>query len=161
MGIFSFSSVRVRLLGLVFVAVIPIFVLVLYTAAKQRNYDLSAARSRTLHLTRFAAGNVEQMIEGSRQVLNAVAEHKAVQDLDPKACNAYLQNVLKHFPMYISLTVSGLNGEALCSAVPLKTSVNSEDRMWFQRAVSTRRFSFGDTKLEGLLTSRYFVQHFR
>ncbi|MBA4349279.1 MAG: hypothetical protein C0415_04730 [Thermodesulfovibrio sp.] len=145
MGIFS--SLRVRLLGLVFIAVIPAFILLLYTAIKHRGHEEAEARAETLDLTKFTAGNIEQVIEGAYQVLTVLSELKAVQNYDSAACRNFLIDLNKRFPMYENISVAKINGDIFCRSFPTEKKVNVADRPWFQRAVKTRSFSFGDYQI--------------
>ena len=145
MGIFL--SLRARLLGIVFIAVIPAFILLLYTAAKHHSHEEAKARAETLNLTRFAAGNIKQIVEGSRQVLTVLSKLKAVQDYDSAACRDFFTDINKHYPMYNNISAAKPDGDVFCRSHPTKKKVNVADRQWFQRAVKTRSFSFGDYQI--------------
>ena len=145
MGIFL--SLRARLLGIVFIAVIPAFILLLYMAANHHSHEEAKARAETLNLTRFAAGNIKQIVEGSRQVLTVLSKLKAVQDYDSAACRDFFTDINKHYPMYNNISAAKPDGDVFCRSHPTKKKVNVADRPWFQRAVKTRSFSFGDYQI--------------
>ena len=143
----TFSSLRVNLLGIVFIAIIPAFILLLYGATYYRNHEEMKARDEALNLTKFAAGNIEQLIEGSRQVLIGISKLPAVQNYDSDACRDFLTEFNKHLPMYKNISVAKPNGDIYCSAVPLERQINVADLPWFQRAIKSRSFSIGEYKI--------------
>jgi len=63
----SFSSLRVRLLILVFISVVPAFMLVLFIASVQKNNSEAQIKADTLETAKIAANNIEQLAEGSRK----------------------------------------------------------------------------------------------
>ena len=63
------------------------------------------------------------------------------------ACRAFLAEMLAASPMYVNLGVAEPDGDLSCSAVPLQSSVNVSDRLYFRRAMETRRFAIGDYQI--------------
>ena len=140
----SFSSVRVRTLILVFVAVVPALALMLYTASEQRRLDaLRAATDAQRQAVLTAAGQAEEVIR-ARQLLELLARLPSVSAADVASCNDLLRGLLQNYPAYTNLTVMRPSGEVICSAPPAAAGLNFSDRAYFRRALATREFAAGD-----------------
>ncbi|MBI2363565.1 MAG: hypothetical protein HYV01_00955, partial [Deltaproteobacteria bacterium] len=129
----SFSSLRVRMILLVLLAVIPALGLIFYTAQEQRRSASIEAQQNALRLARLVSANQQGLIEGGRQLLTALAQVPVIQDGQPAACGAFLENLLRAYPLYANFGVTGPDGEIFCSGLPLKGRVNAADRAWLQR----------------------------
>src|SRR5215210_5199236 len=143
----ALSSLRVRLLLLVLLAVLPALGLILYGAAEQRRQAADTLRAEGLRLARLAAGDQEDLNESSRQLLIILARLPAVRDRDAAACSALFVELLRLYPRYANLGVAGADGEIFCSGLPLGGPVNIADRAYFQRALQTHDFAIGDYQI--------------
>jgi len=141
---FSFSSLRARLLLLVFLAVIPALGLIIYTAAEMRRSASGEAQTNALRLAQSVANSQDDLIEGARQLLIALAQLPEVRKQDSEACNALFARLLKQIPLYVSLGAVDVEGNPFCSAIPISKSFNVADRTYFQGAVQYRDFAVGD-----------------
>ena len=139
----SFSSLRVRLLILVFISVVPALMLVLFIAAVQKNNSEDQIKADTLDTVKIAANNIEQLTEGPRQILSVISELHFIRNHDSIACTEYLSSLKKRLPMYGNVMAAKLDGEIFCSALPVEKETNVADRLWFQRALQTGEYSFG------------------
>jgi len=150
---FSFSSLRVRLLLLVLLAVVPALGLILYTAAEMRKSASVEAQTNALRLAQSVASSQDDLIEGARQLLTALAQVPVVRGGQPAQCSAFLADLLAAYPLYANFGVVDSDGEIFCSGVPQKGRVNAADRGWFQLAVQTRDFAIGDYQV-GRITGK-------
>lgn len=139
-----FNRIRTRLFALVLITVLPVLGLMYYTAAEQQKLDVARGQEDVLRLVRDAAGEQERMIEVTRQFLVIMAELPEIHSGDPVAGSRIMAGLLKRYPVYVNIGVIGINGELLCSAVPVSGTVNLSDRPYFQRAFRTRDFAIGD-----------------
>jgi len=80
---FSFSSLRVRLIILVLLAIIPALGLTLYTGLEQRQIATNQAKDEALRLAHFASSRQRQLIEGAHQFLHILAQLPQVRCCDP------------------------------------------------------------------------------
>jgi signal transduction histidine kinase/ActR/RegA family two-component response regulator len=140
---FRLNSLRSRLMLLVALAITPIAVMTIVGGIREREQAVKASEENLRRLTRLAAANEAQSIEGARQIL---VDLSTVPDLiGPKArCNALLSNVLDRNEGYVNFGLIQLDGDVSCSAVPMLHPVNLGDRSHFKRAVAERRFIAGD-----------------
>lgn len=137
----SLSSLRVRLVLLVFASIAPAVALILYGAAEQRGYAAVAAQENAIRLAREIAADHEQLLDGARQLLTGLAQVPAVRTLDVKACNALFADLLRQFPLYTNLTAATPTGAMFCSGVPLRASADLSDRSDVQETLNQRGFT--------------------
>ncbi len=140
----ALASLRVRLLGLVFLALIPAMGLILYTASEQRQRAANQVQDNSLRLARVAAANQEQLVEGTRYLLIALAQLPAVRYQDKVACTQLLANLLAQYPPYANFGAVDRNGNIFCMGLPQNVPVNIADRSYFQAAIETRSFTVGE-----------------
>src|SRR6185369_4403276 len=113
-----FFSLRVRLLGLVALMLVPWLVLVVYAQADERKAAIANVNDDALRLIRIVTSNQAAQVEAARQVLTAFARLPQIQTKDAAACNAFLAEMLKAYPLYLNIAVADRNGNLVCSALP-------------------------------------------
>ncbi|HEV2054616.1 MAG TPA: ATP-binding protein [Methylomirabilota bacterium] len=149
----SFSSLRVRLLLLVLLAVIPALGLTLYTNLEERELRKAHVQEHALRLSRVVSADHERLIEEARQLLVTLARLPAVHDRNRAACNALFADLLTQHLSYANLGVTDADGNIFCSALLMTRPVNSADLAWFERAVRTRDFAIGEYQI-GRITGK-------
>src|SRR5262245_18739035 len=150
MGIIFFTSLRVRLFLLVTLAALPALGLIFYTDLEQRKLAVAQIQEDALRLAQLAAAEQAQLIQGAHQLLIALAQLPVVREGETEACSELFAKLLKRYPAYVNLGASRVDGEAFCSASPLKNPVNVSSFAWFQRVVQSREFSIGDYQKSAL-----------
>jgi len=148
-----FGSLRIRLIFLILIAVVPALAVMLYTAWEQRQLDVIHIRERMAHLTKLEAREERQILEGGRQILQAMAHFLQRSDGDPVSCASFFSSLLEHYQRYANLGAVKPDGHVFCSAVPLSGPANASDRVWFQRTMASRDFTFGDYQI-GRITKK-------
>ncbi len=141
---FSFSSLRVRLVLLVLFAVIPALGLILYTASEQRRAAGGEAQANALRLAQSVSSTQDDLFEGARQLLIALAQVPVVRGDNPAECNSLFSVLVKKYASYTNLGVVTPAGDIFCSGLPLPGPVNVADRAWFRRALESRDLVIGD-----------------
>ena len=144
MNFFFLKSLRVRLLLLVLVAVIPAWGMIAYTAAEQRRIAVAEIQRNVLQLAESIASQEEQALQGTRQILIALANFVRKVDENQADCNAFCVDLLKQFRRYANIGAVKSNGDVFCSAVPLDKPTNAAAQPWFRRAVESGAFAAGD-----------------
>jgi len=150
---FSFSGLRVRLILLVLLAVIPALGLIIYTGLEMRRTASMEAQANALRLVQSVSSAQDDLFEGARQLLIALAQLPEVRERDSEACDTLFANLLKQYPLYSTLGAADAKGDPFCSAIPIRGPLNVADRAWFQRAVQTRGSAVGDYTI-GRLTGK-------
>ncbi|HEX9868272.1 MAG TPA: cache domain-containing protein [Candidatus Tectomicrobia bacterium] len=148
-----FSSLQVRLLLLLLLALLPGFAMTFYLGFEQRQQAIANAQAGALQLARVTAANQGRLLDAERQLLVTIAELPVVLIGDAAACHARLADLRQQYPRYVNLTVVTPAGETSCSAVPFTPPVSVAQRSWFQRATSTRTFVVGDYQV-GTITGK-------
>lgn len=142
MKLFSFYSLRIRLIVVFLLAVVPALGLTWYTASEERRRETAEAEDSAMHLASIIAIQEDQLLATTRQLLVALSYHYQETVDDPAACSALFSQMIKqHFERYANIGVAKPNGDVFCSAVPLNRPVNIADREYFKNAVKTRDFS--------------------
>ncbi len=144
MKLFFLKSLRARLMLLVLVAVIPAWIAIAYTASEQRQIAVAEIQRNVLRLVQFSTHEEEQVLQGTRQILIALANYVRKADENPSECSAFCSDLLKQFKRYANVGAVKPNGDVFCSAVPLDEPTNAADQSWFRRALESGDFSIGD-----------------
>ena len=148
-----FTPLRLRLLLLVFIAVIPAFGLILYGAAAESGHAAREAQEQALRAARFAAAEYARLIREGERLLAVLAQVPSVQAGDATACRTFVAGLLKQDARYSNFGFIETDGRLRCSALPIPAGINLADRAYFRRAMQTRRFAIGDFQI-GRLTKR-------
>jgi hypothetical protein len=98
MRLFSFASLRFRLLALILLAVAPFLGLTLYTNIELRRLAAADVKEDVLRLAQAAASDQRDTIRDTRQFLFALAQLPLAQDPDPESCSAFLSKLLNQYP---------------------------------------------------------------
>ena len=141
------------MLLLVLVAVIPALGAIAYTASEQKKIAVAEIQRNVLRLVEFSTHEEEQVLQGTRQILIVLANYARKADKNPSDCNAFCADILKQFKRYANIGVVKPSGDVFCSAIPLQEATNAADRSWFQRAVASGDFAFGDYQV-GRITGK-------
>jgi signal transduction histidine kinase len=144
MKLFFLKSLRFRLMLLVLVAVIPAWGAIAYTASEQRQIAVAEIQRNVLRLVQFSTHEEEQVLQGTRQILIALANYVRKAYENPSDCSAFCSDLLKQFKRYANIGAAKPNGDVFCSAVPLDEPTNAADQSWFRRALESGDFSIGD-----------------
>jgi signal transduction histidine kinase/HAMP domain-containing protein len=139
-----FSSLRVRLVLLVLIAVVPALVLIFYSGWEERRAVREQGQNNALQLAKLASQERDDLIEGARQLLIALSQIPAVKERDGARCNAFMAELREQYRRYTNFGAVDAKGDLYCSAVPPGRSVNLADRPFFMRAVDSRGFVAGD-----------------
>lgn len=149
----SFSSLRVRLLLLVLLAILPALGLILYTGWEQRRYAASNAYENALRLVRLASSDEAELIRDGHDLLAGLAQLPAVRRRNSGACNAIFARLLIQYPRYSNIGATDAEGNVFCSAVPPNRPLNIGARTGFRRTLQARAFTVGAYQI-GRITGR-------
>ena len=143
------SSLRVRLVVLVLIAVVPAFGLILWTNLEERSQERDHAEQNMLSLAQVVGAQQEQLIEGSRQFLGTLVGLVSGSDepIDPESCSAAMGILLTQNPRYANVGFASADGTIFCSGLPQTQSTDASQRSWFQQAVQTRQFAVGNFEI--------------
>jgi signal transduction histidine kinase len=147
------ASLRLRLWLLVFLALIPILILMFYTAAEQRRRAVKDVQDQALRMAQIVSSDQERLIDGMRHLLSVLAHVPDVRDRGREACQRFLSNLLNDNPHYTIFGLANRAGDVICSGVPPDEPVNIADRAYFLGAMVARDFAIGEFQI-GRITSK-------
>lgn len=149
---FFLSSLRLRLLALVLLAAIPALGLILYSASEQRQLAIVEAEKNVLRLAHLAVDNQARLVEGTHQLMVALAQLPEVRE-GGAACHALLADLVAQYSFYTGLSAARPNGDIYCSSLPLDQPRNVADRPYIQQALQTGNFAASEYQV-GRLTGK-------
>jgi len=139
-----FSSLRVRLGLLILMAILPMLGLLLYSYLEERNVAISNVEGDVQQFAGSASAFQEQLIEGTRQLLVALAKQPGVQEQDALLCSRHLSEMSKDYSRYANLGVLSLEGEPFCLASPIPQQESFKAQPWFQQTIENHDFVIAD-----------------
>ena len=140
----EFSSLRVRLGLLILMAILPMSGLLLYSYLEERSVAISNVEGDVQQFAGSASAFQEQLIEGTRQLLVALAKQPGVQEQDALLCSRHLSEMSKDYSRYANLGVLSLEGEPFCLASPMPQQESFKSQPWFQQTIENRDFVIAD-----------------
>jgi PAS domain S-box-containing protein len=153
-GITRLTSLRARLLFLLFLILLPVYSFILYTIFDARQLAIDNARKEARSFIHLVAQKQINLIEIARQQLVSISQLSVVRRADSVSqCNNMFAELHKQYPIYANLGVIDKDGTVRCSAVPLKGRLNLSHRRYFIDAMATRDFVIGDYQT-GLVTGK-------
>ena len=147
-----FGLFRIRLLLLVLVSVTPALGLVFLSNFQQRRAEKARVCEGALAISKLAAAAHQNFIENTRQLLGTLTQQAPFVLLTTNRAfgEQNLGNLRKLSPDYLTFGLIETNGFLFCGADPTNTPVYLGDRPYFQRVMSTKRFSYGDFQISRL-----------
>ncbi len=142
------STLRIRLLLLLFIAIIPALGLTLYTGIELRNAAISEAQENALRLIRTTSASHQRTIERTKSILVSLGEDPRVRNRDSQTCSALVATELKQHLSFINFGASTPDGNIFCSALPFKGRLSVAGRPFFERALQTRGFVTGEYEVD-------------
>jgi signal transduction histidine kinase len=139
------SSLRLRLILLVLLAVVPAFGVVLYSAQKHQELRANEVQRNALTAARVIAAEHERLLENSHQLLITLARVPQIREQAGAACSKILAGLLE--PLYADLGVADLKGNIVCSALPAKAAAARRSGLYLSRVIETHDFSIGDFRV--------------
>ncbi len=144
-------SIRNRILILVFVAVFPTLLLVVYTDFEQRINLTHDVSDHVLTIAQLVAADENRLIDGTKAMLQTAARTMTPFITDG-SCDKILTDFLKNYPVYANMGFADMKGDIICSAVS-QAGINITDRRYFRDAITTGTFSVGEYQI-GRITGK-------
>ena len=140
-----FTTLRFRLILLVFLAVLPALGVILYSGLEHRRLAADTAGKDVMDMVHHASLYQERVIEGVRQMLSTLAELPALRQQDGAVASAIFAGILAKQKIYGNLLAVDRRGKVFASARPQPGPASSDaGRSHFERAIGTRDFAIGE-----------------
>jgi diguanylate cyclase (GGDEF)-like protein/PAS domain S-box-containing protein len=138
-----FTTLRFRLLLLVFLAVLPALGVILYSGLEQRRLAVSEAQKDLMEQVMHLSVYQEQVVERVRQLLSTLSELPMVRRQEGPACSALFAIILKKQNIYANISAINLQGMPFASALaqPPRSQLG---RTHFDQALKTKDFAIGE-----------------
>ncbi len=137
-------SLLSRLFVLAAVALVPAIAIQSYNEFCIRREREVEVHEQALNVAKLAAAEQQQIVQGIREVLVAMAELPAIKEKDSQACNAYLAAIRERFPAFISFLVTDVDGWSFCSTYADNVPVPLGHRPYFASVLQTGTFTVGE-----------------
>jgi len=145
---------RLSLFGLL--ALTPAVAVVAYLEFELRGSRSAEAEEFATRQTLQATSEIEQVVEGARTLLYAVAAIERVERPDPATCTELVGELSNELPQ-ITLAVLDTAGNVTCRNGVVPEGLNYADAPFFTEALATGDFVFGEITLAYPGTEFYFL----
>lgn len=141
----GYLGTRARIVALVLLAALPFLALIGYSTWDERRRAEAEARYDMTRLATIAAQRQEQIIEGARQTLVAIAQ----SPIDDQArCNEFLAKLLAESAgIYHTMGIYRADAILICNALPWQGEIYSPDRLYFRIPMATGKFAIGEYQI--------------
>ncbi|MBH2020125.1 MAG: PAS domain S-box protein [Burkholderiales bacterium] len=137
-------GLRSRLMLLVLAALVPVFGLLIWSAAKNQQTVMALAQASLQSEVLLVAAHEQRLVERVSQLLRDIASGPSIKDPQNRLCVQYLKNLQSQDSGYSNLGVIGLNGQVSCHAMDSGAPVYLGDQTFFSQTMSGQAFSVGD-----------------
>ena len=142
-----------RLILLVFIAVVPALILILHNAKRDRDVSAERIQEDAQRIVEIAASRQTRFIDSARQLLAVLAELPEVAWGDAAGCNRFVKGLTDRYSVYVNLGRIDAEGNLVCGAIEFSGTLNLADRSYFRRAKDSKDFVIGDYEI-GKITNR-------
>jgi PAS domain S-box-containing protein len=139
----SLGGLRSRLVLLVLIALLPVFGLFVYSAARDQQDDVALAQDALQSTALLAALHQQRLVDRVAQLLGDIAHAPSVKDTSTRRCEQYLADLQSQTSGYSNLGVAGLDGKVSCSARDSGVDVYAGDRPFFKQVLTGQQFAVG------------------
>lgn len=143
----ALSSLRFRLLTLVFLSVLPVLGIFIYNAREQYQKDTVAIEQEAKRLTKIAASTQNQLVEKTQELLVSLSQIPQIQTRDTATCSKFLADLVTQTLPETTWGIADINGNIVCSNFKLNKPINIKDKDWFKKTLDTNYFSLGSYEI--------------
>jgi signal transduction histidine kinase len=142
-------NLRMRLVAVIFLALLPAFVLLITIAALERTRAEESANLESMALAQLLRSQYEEVITNSRVSLQWLARSPDLVGSNDAACSARLREFYEASGDYLGLSVAQPDGAVRCIASqrPLTGAMTSAGQLFFRRALEAKAFAIGDVQI--------------
>ncbi|HEX6550774.1 MAG TPA: EAL domain-containing protein [Gammaproteobacteria bacterium] len=137
------TSLRTRLLVIVFLCVLPAFVAFVITGLIDRRHALTASQQRVLALANLKAGYYSEFTAQVHTALNVLTAIPVINALNRKRCSMAFNLLLAHNPRFSNVGMATPDGAVICSGVPIDPHVDMRQRDTIRRVLISQEFVVG------------------
>lgn len=150
------GGIKLRLAGIIMVAVLPLVAIRAVELYHERNHQIAMAGARALALAQRGAELYREPLVEAQTLLKVASHVPDVADGSPQACARFLELAEHGRDWANGLWVIAPDGRAVCTTVAGGLGFDVSQRQYFQQAMTTGRLVISDfffSNLRGLPTS--------
>jgi signal transduction histidine kinase/ActR/RegA family two-component response regulator len=137
-------KLRTRLFALVVLTLLPVVAIEIYDEIDARARRSEEGKDQALRLVRLVAQEQAKVVEGARQLLTVLAKTPVLRGGDEAPCSAFLADLVRSYPQYVSLVSIDLTGRSICAGGRVVPEPHLADRPFFKLAIQNRDFAVGE-----------------
>ena len=141
---FLTMKLSLRLFLIAAVALLPTTGVLLYNLWSLRQAERERVHEEAARLSQLVALEVDQIIQGTDNLLEAVAASPVVRRGDGPECGDYLASILDRLPQFASVAVIDADGIVRCAPTPSPDEVFVGDRAYFDAALEAGNLVIGE-----------------
>ena len=142
---FFTSSIRRTLYLLVFLAIIPALLIIVYSSVLRNESAIEAAQANAKTVVHNIASQQQLISENTKMLLMTLSQLPDLLEFEQRTSHDLLENLLHHYPIYNNLFVADQRGKIIESAMQIGgDDVYINGRRYFKEVLRTRDFSVGD-----------------
>ncbi len=141
------SGIRLRLIGMILVAVLPLTAAGAFWLFQQREESIAAAGERAQSMARRAANAYRELTSDVHALLQILANVPEVVDGSAETCAAFLKNAGKGRVWAKEFWVLGRDGRTICGPAPDRLGFDASGRAFFRDALKQRKFVVSDYEI--------------
>ncbi|MFH2041070.1 MAG: diguanylate cyclase, partial [Acidobacteriota bacterium] len=138
-----FKSIRIWLLFLVLLSILPPTGIYIYSAWDSLDHRLKESQNDLNRVLQGLVFEQESAVAGTRQFLITLSRLSDVQNLNTRATDKILEDLLKRNPLYGNIFILDAGGMLISSAESF-TPVSLKERKYYQDVLKTMDFSAGE-----------------
>lgn len=142
-------NLRTRLVAVIFLALLPAFVLVVTIAAFERSRAEESAKLESMALAQLLRSQYEEVIANGQRSLEWIALLPEISGSDEAGCSERLAQFYRSNGQFLGLSVARPDGTVWCVASerPLSGTLSSAGQLFFERTLERKAFSVGDVQI--------------
>ncbi|WP_158968119.1 EAL domain-containing protein [Paraglaciecola sp. L3A3] len=142
------KSLHSRLTILIFLVALPGLIALIYTSIVERDHAVRSALEQAIKTVDITTTFQTLLVTRTENFLKQLSTFKQVSNPNSAECSEFLAEVIQIKDVYSNIGVPRVDGELLCSAIPLSKPINVADRAYIQKAITTKRFAIGEFQLD-------------
>src|SRR4051794_33774891 len=107
---------RRKLMLLLCTVLLPIAAAGIYRELQTRGERVAEVHEETLRSARLVHSDITNIVQSSRNLMEAISTIPAIRDLDVDQCADHLTNLRDKFDRYVSIVLTDWTGGIVCSS---------------------------------------------
>ena len=149
-------SLTQRLLALTLAAALPGLIALVTGAIDLRNSRYIEVRAEAARNAQFVVSELDQMFDGLKGAMYAMAQAAEVRSQDAATCSDYVNRVRSQLESLTAILIANTDGSIRCFSEERESYPNLADRDYFQSALASKSFTIG-TYLASRVSNRKIV----